>query len=103
VYVIKIIINPTTGLRTYIGGTYKENSQQMVIDGRSTKGQHRQGIKQPKCFRNPRSILTKVRYQTLLKYIDDKTKLRALVKTWGISQRSMNRYIHKIKTGYYEA
>lgn len=84
-------------------GTYKENSQQMVMDGRSTKGQHRQGIKQPKCFRNPRSILTKVRYQTLLKYIDDKTKLRALVKTWGISQRSMNRYIHKIKTGYYEA
>lgn len=53
----------------------------MVMDGRSTKGQHRQGIKQPKCFRNPRSILTKVRYQTLLKYIDDKTKLRALVKT----------------------
>lgn len=46
-------------------GTYKENSQQMVMD--------------------------------------DKTKLRALVKTWGISQRSMNRYIHKIKTGYYEA
>lgn len=30
-------------------------------------------------------------------------RLVALVKTWGISQRSMNRYIHKIKTGYYEA
>ena len=84
-------------------GTYKENSQQMVIDGRSTKGQHRPGIKQLKCFRNPRSILTKVRYQTLLKCIDDKTKIKALIKAWGISTRSMNRYVHKIKTGYYEA
>ena len=84
-------------------GTYKENSQQMVSDGRSTKGQHRPGIKQLKCFRNPRSILTKVRYQTLLKCIDDKTKIKALIKAWGISTRSMNRYVHKIKTGYYEA
>lgn len=71
--------------------------------GRSTKGQHRPGIKQLKCFRNPRSILTKVRYQTLLKCIDDKTKIKALIKAWGISTRSMNRYVHKIKTGYYEA
>ena len=84
-------------------GTYKENSQQMVRDGRSTKGQHRQGIKQPKCFKNPRSVLTKVRYRTLLKCIDDKTKIKALIKVWGISTRSMNRYIHKIKTGDYEA
>lgn len=30
-------------------------------------------------------------------------RLVDLVKTWGISQRNMNRYIHKIKTGYYEA
>lgn len=108
-YVIKIIINHKDNnksndrVENLYWGTYKENSQQMVSDGRSTKGQHRPGIKQLKCFRNPRSILTKVRYQTLLKCIDDKTKIKALIKAWGISTRSMNRYVHKIKTGYYEA
>lgn len=45
----------------------------------------------------------RLRYETLLKCIDDKTKIKALIKAWGISTRSMNRYVHKIKTGYYEA
>lgn len=90
-------------------GTAKENQEQMVRDGRSNKGKHYEDYpnrkrEHPKPgvrgLSNPSFKLSKEQLIVLSKPLTTKVK-RELSKNWGISIRCINRYINKIKTGYY--
>lgn len=95
-------------------GTYKENSEQMVRDGRSTKGRtdinHRPkhpyhpSIPGIKGLKNKQFKLTQEQVDYLKinhKSLNYKAKLE-LAQAWKISRRSLDRYITKLKEGYYE-
>lgn len=90
-------------------GTAKENQEQMARDGRSNKGKHYEDFpnrKRPhpkpgiKGLDNPTFRLSKEQFLILCKPLSTIEK-RNLSKDWGISIRCINRYISKIKTGYY--
>lgn len=88
-------------------GTPKENSSQMVRDHRSTKGRPYVFKNKPlyfKGYQNRCCKLTQEDFQELKAYSENPSSIRKqeLMLKWKISRRCFDRYLQKMREGYYE-